>query len=142
MALQWNQEFNTETYKNSSVISQFAAVQLDTAVSFAVLPASGASAGVAPAIGLTKATLASVGISGDIQTGGWGKAIAGASLGRGAYVACGIGTTSLVPVAASGVASALAAAGVQYPVQALGISLEAAAAGSIFTVKIAPRQVV
>lgn len=142
MANQLNQEFNTETFKNSSVINQFAAVVLDTAGVFAVLPASGASAGVARVIGLTKASGASVGLSLDIQTGGWGKAIAGASLGIGAFVGAGIGTTSLVPIAASGVASGVAAAGIQYPAFAVGQALENAAAGAIFTVKIAPRQVV
>lgn len=142
MAVQLNQEYNTETFKNSSVINQFAAVVLDTAGTFAVLPASSASAGVARVIGLAKASMASVGISADIQTGGWGKALAAASLGIGAYVGVGIGTTSLVPIAASGVASAVGAAGIQYPQFAVGQALENASAGTIFTVKIAPRQVV
>lgn len=142
MAFQLNQEFHLETFKAASVINAYAAVQLDTGVAYQVLPASGASNGVAPVYGLAQASAASVGLNVSVQTGGWGKAIAAASLGRGAFVAVGIGTTSLVPVAASGVASALGAAGVQYPVQAVGIALEPASAGTIFTVKIAPRQVV
>lgn len=139
MALQWNQEFNTETFKNSSVIPQFVAVQLDTSGTFAVVCASSASAGVAPVIGLSKATGASVGISLDIQTGGWGKAIAGASLGKGAWVGVGNGGSStLVPINSLGTASA----GAAQPAWAVGYALEAASAGVIFTVKIAPRQVV
>lgn len=140
MAVQLNQEFNTESFRNSSVINQFAAVVLDTGGVFSVLPASGASAGVARVIGLAKASGASIGISLDIQTGGWGKALAAASLGIGAFVGAGIGTTSLVPISASGVASALGVT--QYPAFAVGQALENAAAGAIFTVKIAPRQVV
>lgn len=142
MAVLLNQEYHTESFRNASVINQFAAVILDTGSAFSVLPASSASAGVAQAIGLAKASGASVGISLDIQTGGWGKALAGASLGRGAFVGVGIGTTSLVPISASGIASALSAAGVQYPQFAVGVALENASAGAIFTVKIAPRQVV
>lgn len=138
MALQWNQEFNTETFRAASVFPQFIAVQLDT-TGFSVVAASSASAGVAPAIGLSKATMASTGISADIQTGGWGKAIAGASLGIGAIVGVGNGGSgTLVPIKQLGTASANAA----QPQFAVGTALEAASAGSIFTVKIAPRQVV
>lgn len=139
MAVQLNQDFNTESFRNSSVIPQFVAVQLDTAAIMSIVLASSASAGVAPVIGLSKATGASVGISLDIQTGGWGKAIAGASLGRGAWVGVGNGGSStLVPINSLGTASP----GAAQPQWAVGYSLEPAAAGVIFTVKIAPRQVV
>lgn len=138
-----NQEFNTESFRAASVIPMFAAVQVDASSVFGIIPANNAaSVGVIPVFGLAKATYASVGVSADIQTGGWGKALAAASLGIGAFVGVGIGTSSLVPIGASGVASALGAAGVQYARFAVGQALENAAAGQIFTVKIAPRQVI
>lgn len=138
MAFQLNQEFNTESFRAASVINMFAAVQLETGTAYSVVPASSASAGVAPIYGLAIATAPSTGQNISVQTGGWGKAMAGASLGRGAIVGVGIGTTSLVPLGGLGTASAAA----QQPQFAVGIALEPASAGVIFTVKIAPRQVV
>lgn len=138
MAFQLNQEFHTETFRAASVINAYAAVQLDLSTAYSVLPASGASNGVSPVYGLVQASAASVGLNVTVQTGGWGKAIAGASLGRGALVGVGIGTTSLVPLGGLGTASANPA----QPQTSVGIALEPASAGTIFTVKIAPRQVV
>lgn len=135
MSQQNNLHGHVESYKAASAINAYAAVQLDT-TAFQVLPASGASNGVAPAYGLAMATAASF-TNVPVQVGGWGKAIAAASLGVGCFVGAGIGTTSLVPIAASGVASALGA--VQYPKYVLGVALEAAAAGAIFTVAIRPQ---
>lgn len=138
MAFQLNQEFHTESFRAASAIPAYAAVQLDPATPYSVLPASSASGGVAPIYGLAVASAASVGVNVPVQTGGWGKAIAAASLGRGALVGVGVGTTSLIPLGGLGTASAAAA----QPQTAVGIALEPASAGVIFTVKIAPRQVV
>lgn len=137
MSIQQNTENNTETFKAASVINAFAAVQLSASTAFSVLPASGASAGVAAVYGLAMASAPSVGLNVTVQTGGLGKALAGASLGPGALVGAGIGTTSLVPLGASGVAG-----GSQAIQNLIGTALEGAAAGSIFTVSIRPRQAV
>jgi hypothetical protein len=137
MAYDLNKQFNTESFRAASVIGFGMAVQLNTGSAFSVVPASGASLGIAPVYGIAAATCASVGISFPVQTGGWAKAIAGASLGIGAYVGAGIGTSALVPVGASG---ALAASSLLK--FAIGVSLEAAAAGALFTVSIKPIEVV
>jgi hypothetical protein len=108
------------------------AVQLNS-TAFEVLPASGASAGVAQVYGITVASQPTAGFNVTVQTGGWAKAIAGSSVGVGALLTAGIGTTALVPFT-----PAAAASNLRYVV---GRSLEAAAAGGIFTVKIAPQQV-
>jgi len=131
MAYDLNANFNTESFKAASVINFGAAVQLNSAVAFSVVPASAASNGLSIAYGIAKATAASVGVNVPVQTGGWSKAIAGASLGIGAYVGVGVGTSYLVPIGASGVAAA--SGNIKY---AVGISLEAAAAGSLFTVRL------
>jgi hypothetical protein len=63
--------------------------------------------------------------------------VAGASLGIGALVCAAAATFGLVPVGASGVAAASGV--IKY---AVGVALENAAAGSIFSVRIQPQQVV
>lgn len=131
------QQVNTESFRNSSALPYGAAVQLDTAVQFSILPASAASVGFAQTYGLLQATAATIGLSCPVQTGGWGAGVAAASLGIGAQVGPGIGTTGLVPVGASGVA--VSSALIKWRV---GVALENAAAGQLFTVKIAPGEVV
>lgn len=139
MSVTLNEAFNTETFKAASSIPFGAAVQL-TSTAFQVVGASAAVAAQAQVYGLTQATAASPGVNVAVQTGGWAKAIAGASLGIGGWVGAGVGTTSLVPVMPSGVASGPSAA---QPVRyVVGIALEAAAAGAIFTVSIHPGEVI
>jgi hypothetical protein len=131
MAYDHNENFNTESFRAASNIQFGAGVMLDTTNAFRVVPASAASAGIAAVYGVAKATAASVGISLPVQTGGWAHALAGASLGIGAYVGLGIGTSSFVPFTPSGAIAS-------YPKFVLGIALENASAGSLFTVKINP----
>lgn len=139
MSVTLNEAFNQETFKAASSIPFGAAVQL-TSTAFQVVGASNAVAGAAQVYGLTTASIASPGMNVPVQTGGWAKAIAGASVGIGGFVGAGAGTTSLVPVMPSGVASGPSAA---QPVRyVLGVALEAAAAGALFTVSIHPGEVI
>lgn len=137
MAERLYQQVNTESFRNSSAIGYGCAVQLDTAVAGSILPASGASAGFAQVYGLAQASGPSIGVAIPVQTGGWGVGVAGASIGIGARVGAGIGTTSLVPVSASG--PAVSSSFMKF---AVGIALENAAAGQLFTVAIRPHEVV
>jgi hypothetical protein len=134
MAFTVNEVFNTETFKAASAISGYTAVVLNS-VANTVLVASAGSA--VRTYGLSVGTQPTAGYNVTVQTGGVGKAIAAASLGIGALVTPGAATFGLVPVGASGVAAASGV--IKY---AVGIALEAAAAGSIFSVRIQPQQVI
>lgn len=94
-------------------------------------------------IGLTRATVGTYGLAETVVVGGFAKAIAAASLGAGARVAVGSTNGKLIPITPSGIGtglgSALGAADIRYMI---GRSLEAAAAGAIFTVLLDPGQVV
>jgi hypothetical protein len=136
MAYNLNQTFNTESFKAASNISFGGAVQLSASTAFQILPASAASNGGAPVYGIALASAGSVGMNVPVQTGGWAKAFAGASLGIGAYVGVGIGTSSLVPVMPSQASVGLGSKFV------IGTALEAATAGALFTVAIHPIQVI
>jgi hypothetical protein len=140
MSVTLNEGFNSESFKAASALGFGAAVVLNTAVAFSVLPASGGSAGQAQVYGITQASAPTPGQNVTIQTGGWAKAIAAASLGIGGIVGAGLGTTSLAPVMPSGVASGPSA--IQPARFAVGIALENAAAGAIFTVSLHPGEVV
>lgn len=133
-----NEVWNTETFRTASACAAFSPVVLSASQALYVLPANtAASAGQLPAYGLTMASQPTLGYNVAVQTGGIGKAVAAASIGMGGRVGVGIATTGLVPVGASGVAAA--SGFIKYQV---GIAMEAAAAGSIFSVKIQPQQVV
>lgn len=141
MSVTLNEGFNNETWKAASAIPFGHAVVISPSSSFTVVGASNGVAGGAQTYGLVyAATAASANVNVTIQTGGWGRAVAAASLGIGAYVGPGVGTGGLVPLAVSGVASgAPAAAAARF---ALGVALEAATAGTTFTVSIRPQEVI
>lgn len=86
------------------------------------------------AVGLTIATVATAGDPAQVAFGGRAKAIAGASLGAFAPVAVGSTNGILVPVARGAVASAVK--------NQVGIALQSAVAGDVFTVLVKPAQVV
>lgn len=87
-------------------------------------------------IGMTIATIASVGDPVTVVVGGIAKGIAGASLGAGAPV--GVGSTNgvLIPQTPSVTATAMALRWV------VGVSLDAAAAGDVFSIWVKPDQLV
>lgn len=133
MSVTLNEAFNQETFKTASAVGFGMAVQLASAA-FQVVPASHGTLGAAQVYGITTASAPTPGQNVPVQTGGWAKAIAGASVGIAGYVGAGVGTSALVPVMPSGMASS--------PRFAIGIALEAAAAGAIFTVSIHPGEVI
>ena len=94
-------------------------------------------------IGITRATVGTYNEAAAVVVGGVAKAIAAASLGAGARVAIGSTNGRLIPITPSGIStalgSALGAAGARFVV---GRALHAAADGGIFSVLVAPEQVI
>lgn len=86
------------------------------------------------AIGLTIATVASPGDPAAIVVNGRAKAVAGASLGAGAFL--GVGSTNgiLIPLAASAAAAPTALRNI------VGRAVVNAAAADIFTIEVKPEQ--
>lgn len=119
----------------ASALGQYLAVKLDTVAAQYTLAASSLD----DVFGLTIATSASAGSDCAVVYSGVAKAIAMASLGRGAIVAVGSANGQLGPIAASGVASSLG--NVQLPRFAIGRALENASAGTIFAVAIDRREI-
>lgn len=86
------------------------------------------------AIGLTIATVATAGDPAQVAFGGKAKGIAGASLGAFSPVAVGSTNGVLIPIARGAVASQVK--------NQVGISVQSAVAGDVFTLLILPAQVV
>jgi hypothetical protein len=91
-------------------------------------------------IGFSIATVVSPGDSAAVVTSGKSKAICGASLGAGCFLAVGSVNGVLIPVAASGVASGAPALAV--PRYRVGVSIQSAAVGDVFTFLLDPDQIV
>ena len=119
-----------ETVQAASAIPAFACVTMDTSSPYKVVSASGASVANTAIVGLAAATVATVGLHAQVQVDGYAKGLAAASLGAGAFVALGIGTSSLVPLALTPAPSRTFAQHI------VGVAVENAAQGAIFTVKL------
>lgn len=140
MAFTQNELYHMETFVAASAINFGFPVIQSASQDAAVLPASNASFGVAAVYGIAAASAPTANTNIPVQTGGIGKAFAAASLGPGAFVMANIAASpGLVPVGPSGVASALGVT--QYPRYVVGKSITGAAAGGIFSIKIAPGEV-
>lgn len=143
MTYQQNIESNTITAKAASAVNfgRAAAVDPSGNSTFAVLPASGATAGVQAIIGLFMASQPTYNQNVGVQVGGIGKGFAAASLGAGCLLMENIAASpGLVPYAPSGVASALGVT--QYPRYTVGVAVESASGGDIFAVLIRPQTVI
>lgn len=135
----FEKSWHAKTYRAASVINAGQPV----AMLGALTPASALDETIVPAgsvnvavLGVARATVATVGMPVDVDLGGYVKAIAGASLGAGAYVGVGCVNGILVPMAASFAATQMA---LRYVV---GVAEVNAVAADIFTVRLAPAQII
>lgn len=139
-------------YDHGMVLPFIAASVVGQGVAVAMPIASAASEKVVPQaspgflgepVGITIATVASVGYEAAVVISGVAKARAAASVGAGARVGAASSNGALGPVLASGVlASNGASAGLALPRWSVGYAKTSAAAGEYFSVVVDPRQVI